>query len=170
MFEPCQPLNLSNHRNQLFWLRAWSIFQARPLLMQPNISMDGKARYLDNVFIERLWRSLKYECVYLDAWEVGSQARAGIGRWITFYNHLRPHAAHGGQPPAVVYFNATQRGTTGGQVTPSSTRFRSTWMIPLLTRWSSTHRTLGWCVGKSGSIAYHARSESQSRCDIAHFP
>jgi len=73
-----------------------------------RISMDGKGRCLDNIFIERLWRSLKYECVYLHAWETGSQAKAGIGRWITFYNHLRPHAAHGGQPPAVVYFNATQ--------------------------------------------------------------
>jgi putative transposase len=70
-----------------------------------RISMDGKGRCLDNIFIERLWRSLKYECVYLHAWETGSQARAGIGRWITFYNHLRPHAAHGGHPPAVVYFN-----------------------------------------------------------------
>jgi|GEM_PF-2704864 len=73
-----------------------------------KISMDGKARYLDNIFIERLWRSLKYESLYLHAWETGSQAKAGVGRWITFYNHQRPHAAHGGQPPAVVYFNATQ--------------------------------------------------------------
>ncbi len=73
-----------------------------------RISMDGKGRCLDNIFIERLWRSLKYECVYLHAWETGSQARAGVGRWITFYNHRRPHTAHGGQPPAVVYFNATQ--------------------------------------------------------------
>jgi putative transposase len=62
-----------------------------------KISMDGKARYLDNIFIESLWRSLKYDCVYLHAWETGSQARAGVGRWITFYNHQRPHAAHGGQ-------------------------------------------------------------------------
>jgi putative transposase len=73
-----------------------------------KISMDGKARYLDNIFIERLWRSLKYECVYLHAWETGSQARVGIGRWITFYNHQRPHTAHGGQPPAVVYFNSIE--------------------------------------------------------------
>lgn len=51
-----------------------------------RISMDGKGRCLDNIFIERLWRSLKYECVYLHAWETGSQARAGVGRWITFYN------------------------------------------------------------------------------------
>jgi putative transposase len=73
-----------------------------------RISMDGKGRCLDNIFIERLWRSLKYECVYLHAWETGSQAKAGIGCWITFYNHQRPHAAHGGQPPAVVYFSSIE--------------------------------------------------------------
>jgi putative transposase len=73
-----------------------------------RISMDGKGRCMDNIFIERLWRSLKYECVYLHAWETGSQARNGIGRWITFYNHQRPHTAHGGQPPAVVYFNSNE--------------------------------------------------------------
>lgn len=45
-----------------------------------RISMDGKGRCIDNVFIKRLWRSLKYECVYLHAWETGSQAKAAIGR------------------------------------------------------------------------------------------
>ena len=55
--------------------------------------------------MSRLWRSSKYECVYLYAWETGSQAKVGVGRWITFTNHLRSHAAHGGQPPAVVYYN-----------------------------------------------------------------
>ncbi len=74
----------------------------------PRISMDGKGRCLDNIFIERLWRSLKYECIYLHAWDTESQARNGIGRWINFYNHQRPHAAHGGQPPAVVYFNTIE--------------------------------------------------------------
>jgi putative transposase len=71
-----------------------------------KISTDGKARYLDNIFIERLWRPLKYECAYLHAW--GTEAKAGVGRWITFYNHLRPRAVHGEQPPDVVNFNATQ--------------------------------------------------------------
>ena len=70
--------------------------------------MDGKGRCIDNIFIERLWRSLKYECVYLHAWETGSQAKAGVGRWIAFYNHHRPHTAHRGQPPAVVYFNTIE--------------------------------------------------------------
>lgn len=73
-----------------------------------KISMDGKGRCIDNIFIERLWRSLKYECVYLHAWETGSQAKAAIGRWMNFYNRQRPHAAHGGKPPAVVYWNAIQ--------------------------------------------------------------
>lgn len=63
-----------------------------------RISMDGRGRWLDNVFIERLWRSLKYECVYLHAFETGSEARAGIGRWFDFYNRLRPHSSLGGLP------------------------------------------------------------------------
>jgi putative transposase len=67
--------------------------------------MDGKGRCLDNIFIERLRRSLKHVCFYLHTWETGSQAKAGVGRWINFYNHQRPHAAHGGRPPAIVYFN-----------------------------------------------------------------
>lgn len=64
-----------------------------------RISLDGRGRWLDNVFIERLWRSLKYECVYLNAFETGSEARAGIGKWIAFYNQLRPHTALGGITP-----------------------------------------------------------------------
>jgi putative transposase len=64
-----------------------------------RISMDGRGRWLDNVFIERLWRSLKYENVYLNAYETGSEARAGIGRWIAFYNQTRPHSSLGGRTP-----------------------------------------------------------------------
>ena len=73
--------------------------------------MDGRGRALDNVFVERLWRSLnrrtaqaKYECVYLHAWDSGSEAKAGVGKWIGFYNRKRPHSALGGRPPAVVYW------------------------------------------------------------------
>ena len=69
-----------------------------------RISMDGKGRFLDNIFVERLWRSLKYECVYLHAWETGSEAKAGVSKWIEFYNRKRPHAALGGKPPAMVYW------------------------------------------------------------------
>ena len=65
--------------------------------------MDGKGRCIHNVFIGRLWQSLKYECVYLHAWETRSQAKAGIARWMTFYNHHRPHSSLGGQTPAAVY-------------------------------------------------------------------
>jgi putative transposase len=68
-----------------------------------KVSMDGRGRWMDNVFIERLWRSLKYECVYLHAFETGSEARAGIGRWIDYYNTQRPHAALRGQTPDEAY-------------------------------------------------------------------
>ena len=65
--------------------------------------MDGRGRFLDNIFIERLWRSLKYECIYLHAFSGGREARQGIGDWVSFYNHRRPHAAHGGETPVRVY-------------------------------------------------------------------
>jgi putative transposase len=65
-----------------------------------QVSMDGRGRWMDNVFIERLWRSLKYECVYMNAFETRSEARAGLGRWIEYYNAERPHSALGGRTPA----------------------------------------------------------------------
>ena len=68
-----------------------------------KISMDGKGRWMDNVMIERLWRSLKYECGYLQAFETGSQAKAGIGSWIDYYNRLRPHSVFDGRTPEEVY-------------------------------------------------------------------
>ena len=70
-----------------------------------RISMDGRGRFLDNIFIERLWRSLKYECVYLHAFSGGREARQGIGDWVIFYNHRRPHAAHDGETPVRAYRN-----------------------------------------------------------------
>jgi putative transposase len=68
-----------------------------------KISMDGRGRWIDNRFIERLWRSLKYECVYLHAFETGSEARRGIGNWISYYNRDRPHSGIGGLTPDEAY-------------------------------------------------------------------
>lgn len=68
-----------------------------------RISMDGRGRWMDNVFIERLWRSLKYECVYLHAFETGSELRAGLTKWIGYYNAGRPHSGLGGQTPDEAY-------------------------------------------------------------------
>jgi len=67
------------------------------------ISMDGKGRCLDNVFVERLWRSLKYEEVYLHAYDNAAEARAAIGRYLNFYNDERPHQALGYQTPAAFH-------------------------------------------------------------------
>ena len=64
-----------------------------------RVSMDGRGRWLDNVFIERLWRSLKYEAVYLQELADGFAARAAISEWLEFYNHVRPHSVLGGRTP-----------------------------------------------------------------------
>ena len=74
-------------------------------LLEANgaVSMDGKGRCVDNVLIERLWRTVKYEEVYLRAYESGSQARAGLGAYFDFYNASRPHQALGYRTPAEVY-------------------------------------------------------------------
>ena len=68
-----------------------------------KVSMDGKGRWMDNVFIERLWRSVKYEEVYLHAYENGSQARAGLGAYFDYYNTRRGHQGLGGATPNQVH-------------------------------------------------------------------
>ncbi len=67
------------------------------------ISMDGRGRWRDNVFVERLWKSVKYEEVYLHAYETVSAAQQGLERYVTFYNQRRPHRALDGQTPDGVY-------------------------------------------------------------------
>src|ERR1019366_206032 len=67
------------------------------------ISMDGRGRFMDNIFIERLWRSIKYEEIHLKAYADGREARAGIGKWVTFYNFRRPHQAMNNQMPMAVW-------------------------------------------------------------------
>lgn len=84
--------------------------------MGVRISMDGKGRFLDNIFVERLWRTLKYECVYLHAWETGSQTRDGLRKWMDFYNRKHPHSALGGKPPAVVYWQHNEQNQPDQQV------------------------------------------------------
>jgi len=68
-----------------------------------TISMDGKGRCMDNVFVERLWRSLKYEEVYLNAYATVAEAKAGIGAWLDFYNEERPHQSLGYRTPRQIY-------------------------------------------------------------------
>jgi putative transposase len=70
-----------------------------------TISMDGKGAWCDNVFVERLWRSVKYEEVYLRAYDSVSEARASIGLYFDFYNQRRPHSSLDGITPDRAYFN-----------------------------------------------------------------
>jgi putative transposase len=71
-----------------------------------RISMDGKGAWRDNVFIERFWKSLKYEEVYLNAYDGGSDARASLARYFNYYNHERPHSSLGGRTPDMAYRSA----------------------------------------------------------------
>ena len=74
-----------------------------------KISMDGRGRWMDNVFVERLWRSLKHEDIYIKGYADGREAKAGIASWIIFYNTRRPHQALGGRTPMAVW----REGITG---------------------------------------------------------
>jgi putative transposase len=74
-----------------------------------QISMDGKGAWRDNVFVERLWRSIKYEEVYLRAYANVPEARAGIARYLAFYNTRRPHSSLDGRTPDQAYFNQPAR-------------------------------------------------------------
>jgi hypothetical protein len=80
-----------------------------------RISMDGRGRWMDNVFIERLWRNLKYECIYLNAFETGSELRAGLTWWIGYYNARRPHSTLDGRTPDDTYW--ARHGEVGGPTT-----------------------------------------------------
>lgn len=84
----------------------------RVLAHRRSISMDGKGHWVDNVFVERLWRSVKYEHVYLHAHESVSDARAAIAQYLEFFNSKRPHSALGGRTPDTAYFlNETMKQT-----------------------------------------------------------
>ena len=78
-------------------------FTGRLIAAGVAISMDGRGRFLDNIFIERLWRSIKYEEIHLKAYADGREARAGIGLWMEFYNTRRPHQAMNNQMPMAVW-------------------------------------------------------------------
>jgi len=81
-----------------------------------RISMDGRGRWMDNVFIERVWRSLKYEDVYLKGYADGREARAGIALWIGFYNGRRPHQALAGRTPMAVWREGVSGALAGNAV------------------------------------------------------
>ena len=81
-----------------------------------RISMDGKGRYSDNLFIERLWRSVKYEEVYLKAYQDARDARAGIGEYFRFYNATRPHQSLAYRTPAEVFYSIAVENNNGPMV------------------------------------------------------
>jgi len=93
-----------------------------------RISMDGRGRWMDNVFIERLWRSLKYEDIYLKGYADGREARTGIGLWMTFYNSCRPHQALASRTPMAVW-RAGVTGALGDTVVDMTLRLDKRWRV-----------------------------------------
>jgi putative transposase len=75
-----------------------------------DISMDSKGRWMDNIMIERLWRSLKYECIYLHAFETGSEVREGVENWMRQYNEERPHSSLDDRTPDEAYWKLPMAG------------------------------------------------------------
>ena len=94
-----------------------------------KISMDGRGRWMDNVFIERLWRSLKYEDIYLKGYADGREARAGIASWIGFYNSRRPHQALGDRAPMAVW-RAGKIGALGERAVDMTLRLDNACALP----------------------------------------
>jgi transposase InsO family protein len=87
-----------------------------------TISMDGKGRYMDNIFVERLWRSLKYEEVYLNAYASVAEAKAGVGSWLGFYNQERQHQSLAYRTPRQAY-EAECRWICGRSASPTGCAF-----------------------------------------------
>jgi putative transposase len=87
-----------------------AVFTGTLAAAEIQISMDGRGRWMDNIFIERLWRSLKYEDIDLKGYADGRQAQAGIASWITVYNHRRPHQALANRTPMAI----SRDGVSGG--------------------------------------------------------
>jgi len=113
-----------------------------------RISMDGKGRFLDNVFVERLWRSLQYGEGYLHAYESPAEARAGIGRYLDFYNSERPHQSLGYQTPAAFYcanLRASQKPTPTHASEQGTDRFLNSPQTPLVPR-TTRHRSMSQAV------------------------
>jgi putative transposase len=94
-----------------------------------RISMDGRGRWIDNVFIERLWRSLKYEDIYLKGYADGREAKAGIAQWLAFYNHRRPHQALANRTPMAVWRDGTG-GALAAEVVDMTLRLDNAGALP----------------------------------------
>lgn len=106
-----------------------ALFTGTLLAAGIKVSMDGRGRWLDNVFIERLWRSLKHEDIYLKGYADGREAKAGIAAWVAFYNHRRPHQSLGHRAPMTVWREAIT-GTIDGTAVDMTLRLDNAAALP----------------------------------------
>lgn len=97
----CKPEIMNTEQGSQFTSCEWLSYLEKELKVR--VSMDGRGRWLDNVMIERFWRSIKYEDIYLNVYEDGHALQTGIGKFIHRYSHLRPHSSLGNKTPAMAY-------------------------------------------------------------------
>ena len=117
-------------------------FTGRLIAAGVEISMDGRGRFLDNIFIERLWRSIKYEEIHLKAYADGREARAGIGAWMKFYNEDRPHQAMDNQMPMAVWRAGMEKIEAAARAVDMPLRLDTANALPTYPPVSYTHLTL----------------------------
>ena len=126
-----------------------------------RISMDGRGRWIDNVFIERLWRSLKYEDVYLKGYADGREARAGIAAWISFFNGTRPHQALGDRTPMAVWRQSVTGALAGNALGHDAKklgqRYRVAHMPTATTTATAAHDLRGLIKGGRSRPSFQSR-------------
>ena len=125
-----------------------------------RISMDGRGRWMDNVFIERLWRSLKYEDIYLKGYADGREARAGIGAWIAFYNSRRPHQALGNRTPMAVWRDGIA-GALGNTAVDMTLRLDNAGALPTCPQPPPQQKMVYVADWENGAAGFQLRNRSQ---------
>ena len=120
--------------------------------------MDGRGRFMDNIFIERLWRSIKYEEVHLKAYADGREARAGIGSWMIFYNFRRPHQAMNNQTPMAVWRAGIDKIEAAARAVDMPLRLDNANALPTYPQQKQKRRESSLILERQGQARLHLRS------------
>jgi hypothetical protein len=122
-----------------------------------EISMDGRGRFMDNIFIERLWRSIKYEEVHLKAYADGCEARSGISSWMTFYNCRRPRQAMNYQMPMAVWRAGMDKIEAAARAVDMPLRLDNANALPTYPQQRQKQQEAAWILEGQGQARSHLK-------------